>query len=135
MTDLPIRTPRDQAAGAGISYGQQLLEQSAAARARGDHWQAQQLASAAHKWARDESVRLRHLAQAQEDWARMTRVITQAWDRDAAAATLDELGARNPSLKRAVASREAAAERIRALGGTSPQPATTRQGDPPPPTR
>lgn len=130
MSHLPIRTEPDQADDSGIGYGQQLLDQSAAARDRGDHWKAQQLASAAHKWARDEVVRLRHLGQAQADWARMTRQIEQAWDRDASCATLDELSARNPTLKRTIATRDAAAERIRALGGTLPQSAngpTSRQ--------
>lgn len=135
MTDVPIRAGGDPATDSSSSDGQRLLEQSAAARARGDHWRAQQLASAAHQWERAEAVRLRHLAQAQEAWVRMTRAIEQAWDRDVAAATLDELCARNPSLKRAIASRDAAAERIGALGGTPPRPATTRAGHEPPAPR
>lgn len=135
MSNLQTHTDYDQVTVASIGYGQQLLEQSAAARARGDHWRAQQLASAAHKWAREEVVRLRYLGQAQEEWTRMTREIKQAWDREVTCATLDELTARNPKLKRAIASREAAAVRIRALGGTLPQAATTHDGAEPPTSR
>lgn len=126
MSHLPIRTEEDQDSASSMGHGQQLLAQSAAARDRGDHWRAQQLASAAHKWARDEVVRLRHLGQAQEEWARAMRQIEQAWDRDRSCATLDELSARHSELKRVIASSEAAAERIRALGGTLPQSATIR---------
>lgn len=125
MSHLPIHAEPDQASSSGLGHGQQLLEQSAAARDRGDHWKAQQLASAAHKWARDEVVRLRHVGQAQEEWARAMRQIEQAWDRDRSCATLAELSARHPELKRAIASSDAAAERVRALGGTLPQAAAT----------
>src|SRR5690554_4258136 len=74
----------------------ELLEQSEQARARGNHWEAQQFATAAHKLAMDERTRLQRLQQARAELETATRQLNIAWDKDREAKTVEELLERHP---------------------------------------
>lgn len=115
MGYLPAFTYPDQADSPGARHYQDLLDQAAAARSHGDHWAAQQLASAAHKWAMDERIRLQRLTQAQEELARTTKQLERAWDRDRSCTTLAELRERHSEFRHVITSWEAAEERVRVL--------------------
>jgi len=99
-----------------------LIDRAQKARIQGEHWQAQQLASAAHKWAMTELARLQRLEQAQQWLAETARRLERAWDQDRACATVDELRAGHPEFKRVISAWESAEERVRELVDAGPQP-------------
>lgn len=93
----------------------ELTEQSVLARNRGDHWSAQQYATAAHKWAMDEHVRLQRLAHARESLAAATRQLEATWDKDRECTTIEELRERHPEFKRVITVWERAKQLVRDL--------------------
>lgn len=98
-----------------------LIKQAAQARNKGEHWQAQRLASAAHKWAMTELARLQRLEQAQLWLDETTKRLERAWDQDRACATVDDLRAQHPELKRLITTWESAQERVRELVDAGPE--------------
>lgn len=120
MGHLPNLIDPERADTPGARRYRELIAQSRSARARGEHWTAQQLASEAHKWAMEELVRLQHLAYAQQALERVTKQLNDAWDRDRSCATLDELRERHPEFKRLIASWETAEQRARELNHAEP---------------
>lgn len=94
---------------------EELIEQSAEARHRGDHSAAQQFASAAHKWAMDEHVRVQRLEQAREALIMAKRQLDTSWDKDRTCATPEELLERHPEFKRVITAWQAAEQRVQEL--------------------
>lgn len=115
MGFLPAFIDSDRFGAPALQHYQQLMEQAANARSRGEHRMAQQLASAAHKWAMDELVRVRHLDQATENLARATKQLNTAWDRDRSCASIEELGERHPETRRTIAAWVSADNLVREL--------------------
>lgn len=103
-----------------------LINRAQQARIHGEHWQAQQLASAAHKWAMTEIARLQRLEQAQQWLTEATKRLERAWDQDRACATVDELRSQHPEFKRVISTWESAQERVRELVDAEPAAPTLK---------
>ncbi len=99
----------------------ELIDQAKRARTQGEHWKAQQLASAAHKWAMTELTRLQRLEHAQGWLTETTKRLDRAWDQDRACATIDELREHHPELKRVITTWESAQERVHELLAFEPE--------------
>jgi hypothetical protein len=112
MGYLPHITDPEMADSPSARRYFELIEQSRGARRRGDHWAAQQFATAAHKWAMDELVRLRRLALAQESLATATRQLETNWDKDRECTTIAELHERHPEFRRVITAWEQAKQRV-----------------------
>ena len=115
MSDTPAEPRPESTDSQRLAYYRGLLEQSLSARKRGDHRQAQQLASAAHKWAMEEVVRQRRIDHGAEELRLATRHLETAWDKDRSCATLDELGERHPELRTLIARCAAIRDRLASL--------------------
>ncbi|HUZ00553.1 MAG TPA: hypothetical protein VMU89_09385 [Thermomicrobiaceae bacterium] len=115
MGYLPAFTHPDHADSPGARHYQALLEQSVAARQRGDHRLAQHLASAAHKWAMDEINRLQRLQHAQLARDQAREQLERAWDRDRDCATVAELRERHPEFRAVITRWEVAEAQVSGL--------------------
>ena len=104
----------------GARTYQRLIDQSAEARRRGNHWRAQQLVSIAHRWAMAERTRLQRLSKAQEEFAGMTVQLQRAWDRDRSCATVADLRARHPEFRGTIGRWETAQQQVRMLEAPTP---------------
>ncbi len=98
-----------------------LIAQARRARKDGEHWKAQQLASAAHKWAMSELTRLQRLEQAQKWLAETNKRLERAWDQDRTCKTIDELRENHPEFKRVITTFESAQERVQELLAAEPE--------------
>ncbi|HUZ00134.1 MAG TPA: hypothetical protein VMU89_07265 [Thermomicrobiaceae bacterium] len=112
MGHLPALIHPDRADATEVVHYQDLLRQSADARKRGDHWSAQQLASAAHRWEMQELARLRHLAYEEEQLRLVAKRLQEALDRDPSCATLSEFRERHPEHKRLFTAVQEAENRV-----------------------
>lgn len=97
-----------------------LLEQSASARSRGDHWTAQKLATEAHKGAMDERTRIQRLIQARKALESATRRLETTRARDPESANDEELIERHPEFKSVVTAWEKANQAVQELENPSP---------------
>ena len=93
----------------------ELIEQSRVARRQGDHWSAQQYATAAHKWVLEERTRLKRLEQARTALSSATRQLNAAWDKDRECETIEELLDRHPEFKRVITVFKEAEARVSTL--------------------
>lgn len=93
----------------------ELIEQSREARRQGDHWSAQQYATAAHKWVLEERTRLKRLVQARQALVSATRQLNAAWDKDRECETIEELRERHPEFKRVITVYQEAEARVSTL--------------------
>lgn len=85
-----------------------LLEESASARRRGDHWTAQKLATEAHKGAMDERTRMQRLMQARKALDAATKRLETTRARDPECTSNAELIERHPEFKSVVTAWEKA---------------------------
>jgi hypothetical protein len=115
MGYLPHITAPEMADSPSARRYFELIEQSRCARSRGDHWAAQQFATAAHKWAMDEHTRLQRLARARESLAAARRQLEATWDKDRECTTIAELRERHPEFKRVISVWERAQQEVRDL--------------------
>ena len=99
----------------------ELIDRAKKARVDGEHWKAQQLASAAHKWAMSELTRLQRLEQAQSWLSETTKRLERAWDQDRACKTVDELRENHPEFKRVITTWESAQARVHELVASEPE--------------
>jgi hypothetical protein len=99
----------------------ELISQAKEARIQGEHWKAQQLASAAHKWAMSELTRLQRLEQAQAWLTETNKRLEKAWDQDRDCKTLEELREKHPEFKRAISACETAQQRVDELLTPDPE--------------
>jgi hypothetical protein len=104
----------------------ELISQAKRARTAGEHWKAQQLASAAHKWAMSELTRLQRLEQAQAWLAETTKRLERAWDQDRGCKTVDELRENHPEFKRVITTWESAQARVHELLEAEPDIAAVK---------
>ncbi len=102
-------------------YYRDLIDQAKRARIEGEHWKAQQLASAAHKWAMTELTRLQRLEQAQKWLAETNKRLERAWDQDRACKTIEELRENHPEFKRVITTWESAQARVHELLTSEPE--------------
>ncbi len=93
----------------------ELIEQSREARREGNHWAAQQYATAAHRWVFEERTRLKRLAQARTALTSATRQLNAAWDKDRECETIEELRERHPEFKRVITVFQEAEARVTSL--------------------
>ena len=118
--EMPVEYPQHETPAAETDdaaelHYRELMEQSAAARTRGDHWAAQQLATEAHKWAMDERTRLQRLDQARRALETATRRLNTTWDRDRECETIEELQERHPEFKSVITTWEKAQQLVKEL--------------------
>ncbi len=99
----------------------ELIDRAKQARVDGEHWKAQQLASAAHKWAMSELTRLQRLEQAQTWLSETNKRLERAWDQDRACKTIDELRENHPEFKRVITTWETAQARVHELLAAEPE--------------
>ena len=97
-----------------------LIEQSNAARAAGQHSEAQRLASAAHKWSMDERVRLQRLDQAIANLDSAWTHLNKAWDKDRSCGSVTELGEQHPEFLRLITRCQALEAQVELLRGVNP---------------
>lgn len=97
-----------------------LLEQSASARSRGDHWTAQKLATEAHKGAMDERNRIQKLMQARKVLDAATQRVVTTRGRDTECTTDEELLAKHPEFKSVFTAWEKADAVVRELEQADP---------------
>lgn len=93
----------------------ELLEQSQAARNKGDHWAAQKFATEAHKWAMDERTRLQRLAQARDALVTAKRRLETSWDKDRECETVAELHEKHPEFRSVITTWEKAQQLVAEL--------------------
>jgi len=104
----------------------ELIGQAKQARTQGEHWKAQQLASAAHKWAMTELTRLQRLDQAEKWLAETNKRLEKAWDQDRDCTTIDQLRETHPELKRVITTWESAQQRVQELLASEPETSTLK---------
>ncbi len=112
MADLSYITSPEMVDSPSARRYAEMIEQSREARRCGDHWAAQQFATAAHKWALDEHTRLQRLAHARESLAAAGRQLQTVWDKHPECATIAELLDSHPEFKRVITARDAAEQRV-----------------------
>jgi hypothetical protein len=124
MGYLPNITAPEMADSLSAQRYRSLLDQSACARARGDHLLAQQFATGAHKWAMGEHRRLQRLVHAREALTVATRYLDTAWAKDRACTTVAELRERHPEFKRVISGWELAQQLVSKLDAPPPDDGT-----------
>jgi hypothetical protein len=98
----------------------ELLEQSAAARSRGDHWTAQKLATRAHQCAMDDHARIQRLSNAYKMLDAANRRVETARARDPECTTDEEFLNLHPEFKALFSAREKALQSVYDLENPEP---------------
>jgi hypothetical protein len=115
MSTLPQMNGSGSLGPESVRHYNELIKQSVRARARGDHWAAQQLASEAHRFAMEEQTRLQRLMHAEEALAQAKRQLQSAWDKAPECETVEELQEQHPEYKRLITAWENATQQVQDL--------------------
>lgn len=115
MGFLPHITAPEMAGSPSARHYHELIEQSENARDRGDHWAAQQFATAAHKWAMDECTRLQRLAHARSALADAAKRLESTRERFPECTTIEELHERHPESRGVITTHQKAQQLVEEL--------------------